>query len=77
MCKLGGNKDSHPEIISSYPELKISTEESRNLIYKCLPMGSKVGDIIIDKFNEHNLLSYVFKNKTNIHRVKKKIFTAS
>ena len=63
VCKLGGYKDSHPEIISSYPELNISMEESKQLLLKCLPIGSQVGDFVIDRHDNHNLISYVFKNK--------------
>jgi hypothetical protein len=62
-CKLGGYVDSHPEIISSYPRLEITPDQSKELLLKCLPIGSKVGDFIIDKYNKSNLISYVFKNK--------------
>jgi len=61
ICKLGGYSEAQPEIISSYPHLTISPENSRELILKCLPIGSHVGDFILDKHDNHNLLSYVFK----------------
>ena len=61
VCKLGGYSDSHPEILSSYPSIEIAPEKTKELILKCLPIGSQVGDFVVDKYDKHNLLSYVFK----------------
>ena len=61
ICKLGGYSNAHPEIISSYPTLEISSEDSKSLLLKCLPIGSHVGDFILNKHESYNLLSYIFK----------------
>jgi len=60
LCKLGGFVNSNPEIISSFPNLPSSNDESE-ILSKCLPIGSKVGEFIVDKYNKYNLLSYIFK----------------
>ncbi|MHA2281410.1 MAG: hypothetical protein ACXAC5_11200 [Promethearchaeota archaeon] len=42
ICKLGGQSYSNPEIIKSYPPLDLSSEQSQELISKCLPVGIKI-----------------------------------
>ena len=59
LCKLGGYVTSTLEIVSSYPSLDVSSEPE--ILSKCFPIGSKVGDYIIDKYNKYSVLSYVFK----------------
>ncbi|MFX1316710.1 MAG: hypothetical protein ACFE9T_12670 [Promethearchaeota archaeon] len=61
ICKLGGYVNSNPEILSSYPDLEISTDKSKELLSKCLPTGAKIGDFILNKYDKYNVLSYVFK----------------
>ncbi|MFX1409143.1 MAG: hypothetical protein ACFFA6_02230 [Promethearchaeota archaeon] len=61
ICKLGGYVNSNPEILSSYPDLEISTDKSKELIGKCLPTGAKIGDFIVNKYDKYNVLSYIFK----------------
>ncbi|MFX0029388.1 MAG: hypothetical protein ACFE8B_09275 [Candidatus Hermodarchaeota archaeon] len=62
LAKLGGFIGSNPEIISSTPSLKsIGTENE--LLSKCFPIGSKVGQFIEDKLNKYLVLSYIFKVK--------------
>ena len=59
LCKLGGFTNSNLQILSSYPSLDVSSEAE--ILSKCFPIGSKVGDYIIDKYYKYNVLSYVFK----------------
>ncbi len=59
LCKLGGFVNSNLEIVSSYPSLDVSSESE--ILSKCFPIGSKVGDYIIDKYRKYSVLSYVFK----------------
>jgi len=59
LCKLGGFVNSNLEIVSSYPSLDVSSEPE--ILSKCFPVGSKVGDYIIDKYRKYSVLSYVFK----------------
>ncbi|MFX0043489.1 MAG: hypothetical protein ACFE8L_11310 [Candidatus Hodarchaeota archaeon] len=61
ICKLGGYVNSNPEILSSYPDLEISSDKSKELLSKCLPIGAKTGDFIMDKYDKYSVLSYVFK----------------
>ena len=49
ICKLGGHVGSVPKILSLYPDLEMPSEQTSELISKCLPVGSKVGDFIINK----------------------------
>jgi len=59
LCKLGGFVNSNLEIVSSYPPLNVSSESE--ILSKCFPIGSKIGDYIVDKYRKYSILSYVFK----------------
>ena len=59
LCKLGGFVNSNLEIVSSYPSLDVSSKSE--ILSKCFPIGSKVGDYIVDKYRKYSILSYVFK----------------
>ncbi|MFW9785031.1 MAG: hypothetical protein ACFFFB_22305 [Candidatus Heimdallarchaeota archaeon] len=60
LAKLGGFIGSNPEIISFFPPLN-SVSEEKEILYKCFPIGSKVGEIIEDKYTKYLVLSYIFK----------------
>lgn len=62
LAKLGGFTGSNPEIISSFPSTS-SFGEQTEILKKCLPIGSKVGQFIEDKFKKYQILSYIFKIK--------------
>jgi hypothetical protein len=59
--RLGGFKDANPEILTSYPPLDEDLKNSDELLLKCLPIGCSEGDLIENKYNKSNLISYVFK----------------
>lgn len=61
ISELKGSINSRPEIIVYYPELHNYHEKYDNLIYKLLPFGSNVGDIIETKLENYVILSYIFK----------------
>ena len=61
ICKIGGHVNSRPEIIVSYPLLTILPEQENELLSKCLPIGSKIGDIIVNKYKKNTVISYIFK----------------
>ncbi|MFX1277992.1 MAG: hypothetical protein ACFFA3_01150 [Promethearchaeota archaeon] len=67
LAKLGGFIGSNPEIISSTPSLKSIMTETE-LLSKCFPIGSKVGQFIEDKLNKYLVLSYIFKVKQERER---------
>ena len=58
---MGGFINSNPEIIGSYPDIGNSLGDTDKILEKCLPLGSKVGEFIEDKFKKHLILSYIFK----------------
>ncbi|MBD3214249.1 MAG: hypothetical protein GF311_16685 [Candidatus Lokiarchaeota archaeon] len=68
ICKLGGNVNSNPELLISYPPLEVSDAESKDLVYNCLPTGCKSGDIVIKKYENYSLISYIFSLKKEIER---------
>ena len=68
LCKLGGFVNSNPELISSYPALNISIDDSNEILSKCFPIGSKPGEFIIDKYKKYNVLSYIFSIKQTQER---------
>lgn len=68
VSKLGGHVDSNPEILSSFPPLRDEEEPSENLIAFCLPMGSKAGDFVLNKYNKNSILSYIFSVEKSGHR---------
>ncbi|MHA1932316.1 MAG: hypothetical protein ACW96X_07225 [Promethearchaeota archaeon] len=61
ICKLGGQSYSNPEIIKSYPALDLSTEQSQELISRCLPLGIKIDNFALNKYKKNNVISYAFK----------------
>ncbi|MFX1419436.1 MAG: hypothetical protein ACFE9N_10995 [Promethearchaeota archaeon] len=67
LAKLGGFIGSNPEIISSFPNIRLLGGE-RELLKKCFPIGSKVGLFIEDKFNKYLILSYIFKIQQDAER---------
>ncbi len=68
LCKLGGFVNSNPELISTYPTLDISLEDSNEILSKCFPIGSKSGEFIIDRYKKYNVLSYIFSIKQTQER---------
>lgn len=68
VCKLGGYAGSNPEIVVAYPPLKTTIKNIKDLISVCMPLGCKNGDFIIDKYENHNLLSYIFNVKKDSGR---------
>ncbi|MFX0023052.1 MAG: hypothetical protein ACFE9S_12065 [Candidatus Hermodarchaeota archaeon] len=60
LAKLGGFIGSNPEIISSFPSTS-SFGDQTEILKKCFPIGSKVGQFIEDKFTKFQVLSYIFK----------------
>ncbi|MFX1357841.1 MAG: hypothetical protein ACFFA8_11250 [Promethearchaeota archaeon] len=67
LAKLGGHVGSNPEIISSFPSIATIGEETE-ILNKCFPLGSKVGDFIEDRFYKHLVLSYIFKVRREMNR---------
>ncbi|MGV9171483.1 MAG: hypothetical protein ACOC44_02535 [Promethearchaeia archaeon] len=61
VCELGGRVNSKPEILISYPQTDLVNKQSTDLLEKCLPLGAKVGEFILNKYQNHKILSYVFK----------------
>ncbi|TXT53691.1 MAG: hypothetical protein BAJALOKI2v1_880012 [Promethearchaeota archaeon] len=61
--RLGGFKDSNPEILTSYPPLNKDIENSNELLPLCLPIGCKKGEVIIDTYEKSTLISYIFSIK--------------
>ncbi|MHA1986536.1 MAG: hypothetical protein ACW98D_07855 [Promethearchaeota archaeon] len=61
ICKLGGQSNSSPEIIKSYPALDLSSEQSQVLLLKCLPVGIKTDNYSLGKFKKNDVISYGFK----------------
>lgn len=68
VSKLGGHVDSNPEILSAYPPLQDTEEPKQDLISYCLPIGSKAGDFIVNKYNKNTILSYIFAVEKSEHR---------
>ncbi|MFO7794572.1 MAG: hypothetical protein ACQERB_16545 [Promethearchaeati archaeon] len=60
ICKLGGHINSNPELLASYPPLEETEINSKQLIFNCLPTGCKSGDIITKRYENDNLISYIF-----------------
>ena len=61
ICKLGGQPNSSPEVIKSYPYLDPSSGQSKKLLLACLPMGTKIDTFSVGYHNKHNVISYAFK----------------
>jgi hypothetical protein len=68
VSKLGGYADSNPEILTTYSPLEDVSENSSELLLNCLPVGSKTGDVIVAKYNDNTLLSYIFSVEQSEHR---------
>ncbi|TFF97180.1 MAG: hypothetical protein EU547_05030 [Promethearchaeota archaeon] len=68
ISKLGGHINSNPEIIATHSPLEETVEDTSELLSICLPIGSKIGDIIINKYNKNTLLSYIFAVEQSEHR---------
>ncbi|MHA1106107.1 MAG: hypothetical protein ACTSPN_10375 [Promethearchaeota archaeon] len=68
LMKLGGFVGSNPEILGSFPNLKITGDEYSELLAKSFPHGVKVGEFVEDKHGKHNVLSYIFKVKREEER---------
>jgi hypothetical protein len=68
ISKLGGYVDSNPEILTTYSPLEEVSDDSSELLSNCLPIGSKIGDVIVNKYQEHTLLSYIFAVPQSEHR---------
>lgn len=64
LCKLGGKVNSNPEILSSFPPLEATVDDMQEIMTKCLPIGSKSGDVVMTKYKDNSLLSYIFRVKT-------------
>ncbi|MHA2338342.1 MAG: hypothetical protein ACXACX_13630 [Candidatus Hodarchaeales archaeon] len=67
LAKLGGFIGSNPEIISSSPSLRLIGGETE-ILKKCFPLGSKVGQFIEDNLNKYLVLSYIFQVKQELER---------
>ncbi|MFX0008428.1 MAG: hypothetical protein ACFFAV_17090 [Candidatus Hermodarchaeota archaeon] len=64
ISELKGTINSNPEILYSFPPLDIADLESKNLITKFLPFGSKSGEFISSAFGmKKTILSYIFTIK--------------
>jgi len=62
ICKLGGQPNSSPEIIKSYPSLDLSSEQSQELLLTCLPVGTKIDNYSNGKYKKNNVISYSFQS---------------
>lgn len=60
ICKLAGHIGSNPEILISYPPFEGENIDKQEIITLCLPFGCKAGDLIEQKYQKHDLLSFVF-----------------
>lgn len=61
ICELGGQVNSNPEILISYPQTDLLKQQSKDLLERCLPVGAKVGEFILNRYEKNKILSYVFK----------------
>ena len=68
LLKLGGFIGSNPEILNFFPSLKMSQDESNDLLTKSFPHGIRAGDFVEDRHGKHNILSYIFKVKREDER---------
>ncbi|MFX1242203.1 MAG: hypothetical protein ACFFA7_13220 [Promethearchaeota archaeon] len=69
ISELKGTINSNPEILYSFPPLDIADLESKNLITKFLPFGSKSGEFISSAFGKKkSILSYIFSIKNSSNR---------
>jgi hypothetical protein len=53
LFKLGGYVGSNPEMITSYPDLTISYEDSIEVLSKGFPIGAKVGDFNEERYGKY------------------------
>lgn len=68
ISKLGGYTDSNPEILTIYSPFEEVSDDSSDLLSNCLPLGSKIGDVIVTEYKENSLLSYIFSVEQSEHR---------
>ncbi|MHA1916399.1 MAG: hypothetical protein ACW986_18165 [Promethearchaeota archaeon] len=68
ICKLGGQSHSHPEIVKSYPPLHLSSEQSKEILSLCLPVGININNYSIFKYKKYHLISYAFEIKQSEER---------
>lgn len=62
VCKLGGFSDSNPEMVTMFPEFNLSTKKLKEILFYCLPEGCQDNEFKITKYQNTNILSYVFRN---------------